>query len=208
VTSPDIELRRVWRGVAGPRHTHVVDALLERHREPLRRYHTAVHVMWVCRHVHELAVVHPVDDLPAVLAAALFHDAVYVPTSGTNEADSASLAVHELTDMGWDPDRCAAVAELIIATADHRPTSSAAEVLLDADLAILGAQANEYLPYAVAVRAEYAHVPDDGWVTGRAAVLRQFLDRPVIFHTSTMRAAREHRARANLAAELATLRGA
>ena len=55
------------------------------------------------------------------------------------------------------------------------------------------------------VRAEYAHVDDEGWRTGRAAVLAAFLDRPVIFVTAPMQAS-EHRARANLAAELSRLR--
>ena len=80
-----------------------------------------------------------------------------------------------------------------------------AAVLFDADLAILGASPAEYQAYVTGVRAEYAHVDDAGWRTGRAAVLQTFLDRDPIYATPTMRADRERRARANLAAELAAL---
>jgi predicted metal-dependent HD superfamily phosphohydrolase len=205
VTAPEIELRRVWHRIAGSRHDQVIDDVLLRHREPHRHYHTATHVMWVCRHVTELMLHHPVDDADAVLAAALYHDAVYDSRSSTNEANSAALATRQLTDVGWPAERCSVVAGLVLATADHQSTTTSQAVLLDADLAILGAGTHAYLPYTVGVRAEYGHVPDQAWRTGRAKVLQQFIDRPAIYRTVTMRHAREHRARANLAAELASL---
>ncbi|MCU1359269.1 MAG: hypothetical protein JWN99_558 [Ilumatobacteraceae bacterium] len=210
MTAPETELRRVWHGVAGAHHDDVIDNLLLRHREPQRHYHTATHIMWVCRHAAELALHHPVDDGDAVLAAALFHDAVYDPRSSTNEADSAALAVRTLTTVGWSDERCASVARMIMATAhqtsDHGSGDVQCDVLLDADLAILGSQVSAYQPYAMGVRAEYQHVDDAAWHIGRARVLQQFLDRPFIYRTTTMRQAREQRARANIAAEVASLR--
>jgi predicted metal-dependent HD superfamily phosphohydrolase len=205
VTAPEIELRTVWRRVAGPRHELLVEGLLARHREPHRRYHTATHVMWVCRHVTDLVTQHPVDDAGAVLAAALFHDAVYDPTSSDNELHSADLAEHHLAEAGWPTDRCSAVRRLVMCTAHHRADAPDEAVLLDADLAILGSAAHEYLPYATAVRAEYGHLDDAAWRRGRAQVLAHFLAQPHIYATATMREAREARARANLTAELATL---
>ena len=104
---------------------------------------------------------------------------------------------------------CAAAATAaIMATADHRlppDRSPTTAVVLDADLAILAAEPARYEAYVTGVRAEYAHVDDEGWRTGRAAVLAAFLDRPVIFVTAPMHAS-EHRARANLSAELSRLR--
>jgi len=203
----------MWHRVAVRTHDDVIERLLARHREPHRRYHTATHVMWVCRHVDRLiadqqSVGRPVGDPDAVRVAALFHDAIYDPRSATNEADSATLVDGCLTEIGWSPDRRALVRRLVELTAGHQVDESdtAGGVLLDADLAVLGSPANEYQHYATAVRAEYAHVDDGAWRVGRARVLQQFLDRPAIFVTSAMRAEREHRARANLTAELATLR--
>ena len=93
----------------------------------------------------------------------------------------------------------------MFATADHDAADVDAAVLIDADLAILGAEPAAYAAYVHGVRHEYHHVPDDLWVPGRSAVLRSFLDRPAIYLTPCMAADRESRARANLAAELATL---
>jgi predicted metal-dependent HD superfamily phosphohydrolase len=212
VTAPEVELGRVWRrlvGVdAGRAGDAALDELLSRHRQPHRRYHTATHVMWVLRHVDDLAADSTPVDLDAVRAAALFHDAVYDPRSTTNEHDSAVLARRVLADCGWEPARVDRVAGLIELTAGHHPagdTDLGADILLDADLAILGAEPADYRAYVTGVRAEYAHVDDDAWRVGRAAVLRSFLERPAIYRTTSMQAARERRARANLSAELADL---
>jgi predicted metal-dependent HD superfamily phosphohydrolase len=163
--------------------------------------------MWVLRHIDDLAADSTPVDLNAVRAAALFHDAVYDPRSPTNEHDSAGLARRVLADCGWEPARVDRVAALIELTAGHvaPDTDLGADILLDADLAILGAEPAEYRAYVTGVRAEYAHVDDDAWRVGRAAVLRSFLDRPAIYRTTSMQAARERRARANLSAELAEL---
>ena len=220
VTAPEVELGRVWRRLVGPAAGRAGDAtldeLLARHRQPHRRYHTATHVMWVLRHIDDLAAdstdapAADADhlDLDAVRAAALFHDAVYDPRSPTNEHDSAVLARRVLAGCGWEAARVERVAALIELTACHDPagdTDLGADILLDADLAILGAEPADYRAYVTGVRVEYAHVDDDGWRTGRAAVLRNFLDRPAIYRTTSMQAARERRARANLSAELADL---
>lgn len=208
VTSPEAELRRVWHRTIGRGHDLVLDGVLARHREPHRRYHTATHVMWVCRHVERLMAEHEVDDPDAVRLAALFHDAVYDPRAATNEAASAALASARLAEIGWAGERCAIVARLIELTAGHEVDAAdiAGAVLLDADLAILGADPGEYQHYVTGVRTEYAHVDDEGWRTGRAEVLQRFLEREAIYATATMRADRERRARANLTAELASLR--
>lgn len=211
VTAPEVELGRVWRRLvgfdAGRAGDAALDELLSRHRQPHRRYHTATHVMWVLRHIDDLAADSTPVDLNAVRAAALFHDAVYDPRSPTNEHDSAGLARRVLADCGWEPARVDRVAALIELTAGHvaPDTDLGADILLDADLAILGAEPADYRAYVTGVRAEYAHVDDDAWRVGRAAVLRSFLDRPAIYRTTSMQAARERRARANLSAELAEL---
>lgn len=210
MTAPDVEIRRAWRALAGAGHDDIVDGLLARHREPHRRYHTATHVMWVLRHVHRLLPGLAVPDAAALDLAALFHDAVHAPRADDNEERSAELAARAAVRLGWDPRRTQLVAALVLATAAHTPVDPdldpATAVLVDADLAVLGAEPAAYAAYVAGVRSEYAHVDDAAWRVGRSAVLRRFLDRPVVFATEQMRAERERRARANLAAELATLR--
>jgi predicted metal-dependent HD superfamily phosphohydrolase len=157
--------------------------------------------MWVVRHLHELCA----NPSPEAVAAALYHDAVYDPRSSANEADSAALARRALGDAGWNDERCNRVAEMIMATADHLAGDGETAALVDADLAILGAEPSAYAAYVNGVRREYAHVDDDSWRVGRADVLRRFLRRDRIFHTEAMFERRERRARANLHAELAAL---
>ena len=79
------------------------------------------------------------------------------------------------------------------------------ELLVSIDLSILGAPDDRYDVYAKAVRAEYAHVPDDLWRTGRSSVLQRFLDARVIFPDPAFADWLEAQARANLSRELASL---
>jgi len=204
----ELELEVAWQRHVATDRT-LLDRLLARHREKHRRYHTAAHVAWVIRHVDELASVEPIDHLDEVVAAAFYHDAVYEPTYPANERASARLARRDLASIGWDADAVERVASMIEAT-EHGATgagdtSGDTAVLLDADLAILGADPAGYSTYVTGVRAEYRHVTDDEWRTGRAAVLEGFLDRPTIYSTPAARELWETRARANLAAELAGL---
>lgn len=203
----DLELEVAWQRHVTTERT-LLDGLLARHREKHRRYHTATHVAWVIRHVDELATTEPVDHLDEVVAAAFYHDAVYEPAYPANERASARLARRDLTAIGWDGAAVERVASMIEATGHHasaeQPTADTA-VLLDADLAILGADPAGYSAYVTGVRAEYRHVADDDWAAGRAAVLEGFLQRRAIFRTPSGHDRWEARARANLAAELSEL---
>lgn len=205
MNDPALELTVAWQLHISPEQ-RLLDGVLARHREKHRRYHTVTHVAWVLRHVEELAAVESVDHLDEVVAAALYHDAVYEPAYPANERASARLARRDLASLGWDTDRTERVAAMIESTrhGEAVPGGDAA-VLIDADLAILGDDPDHYSAYVTAVRQEYRHVDDDEWRTGRARVLQEFLDRPTIYATPTGRQRWENRARANLSAELATL---
>ena len=216
MTQPETEIRSAWRHIAGHAHEGYVDALLARYAEPHRHYHTATHIMFVLRHLRDIAQASTTQPSPQVVAAALYHDAIYDPTVDTNEALSAVLAANDLAEIGWPAPRCESVAEMIVATSGHLVDPAergddagdgAAEtaMLLDADLAILGAEPGAYQAYVNGVRAEYAHIDDSQWHAGRSMVLQRFLDRPRLFVTGFMYTAAEHRARANIEAELAAL---
>lgn len=216
MTQPETEIRAAWRHIAGHHHDGYVDDVLIRYVEPHRCYHTATHIMFVLRHLSEVAQVSGEQPSSEVIAAALYHDAIYDPRVADNEERSATLATTDLAAIGWRADRCDKVATLIVATAGHLadPTTVAtadgpdtdAAMLLDADLAILGADPTAYQAYANGVRAEYSHVDDDQWTIGRGAVLHRFLGRSRLYLTEYMHAALDHRARANIEAELAALR--
>jgi predicted metal-dependent HD superfamily phosphohydrolase len=203
----ELELEVAWQRHVTTQRS-MLDGLLARHREKHRRYHTATHVAWVIRHVSELAAAEPVDHLDEVIAAAFYHDAVYEPAYPANERASARLARRDLASIGWHDDAVERVGAMIEATEHGAPAqhvSGDTKVLLDADLAILGADPAGYSAYVNGVRAEYRHVSDDDWATGRRAVIDGLLDRVTIFLTATGRDRWEARARANLAAELSGL---
>lgn len=211
MTQPEIEIRRAWRHAVGPQHDGYVDGLMLRYGEPHRHYHTATHVMMVLRSVHDLSAMAGREPKPELVVAALYHDAIYDPRVNDNEARSAELAQRDLAEIGWPSEQRDAVASLVLATATHvtndghKLAGEATDILLDADLAILGADPQTYQAYATGVRAEYFFVDDQQWCTGRGTVLQHFLDSPRLFRTDHMHNEREHRARANIQAELASL---
>ena len=177
--------------------------LLGRYTEAHRRYHDLAHVDDVLRHVEELSA--HAGDVRVVRLAAWFHDAVYDPAAADNEDRSAQVAETTLAALRVDDDVVADVARLVRVTAEHAPEQgdADAEVLCDADLAILASAPARYDDYVAAVRAEYAHLDGATFALGRAAVLRRLLARESLFSTQTGRTEWEAAARQNLAAELA-----
>lgn len=165
-----------WTKLAGPGAPAVGEDLVRRYSEPHRRYHTVEHLAAMLAVIDDLAA--DAADLDAVRYAAFFHDAVYAMDGGDNEEASARLAETTLPAMGVAPETVAEVARLVRLTGGHHPDPSDRNgaVLCDADLAILAAAPPVYAAYTAAVRAEYAHVPDDLFRPGRAAVLGALAD--------------------------------
>lgn len=183
------------------------DALVARHQAPGRHHHDFAHasdVVDVVLGLHSTG-----DDWAVAVLAAWYHDAVYDPmaAAGANEGASAVVAHDALMGLGVTLTAVGHVCRLICLTASHRPvpTDRAGAVLCDADLSVLGADDERYDAYVADVRAEYAHVSDDDWRTGRRGVLRGFLDRPTIFHTHAGRDRWEAAARSNISRELESL---
>jgi predicted metal-dependent HD superfamily phosphohydrolase len=194
-------MQRQWAGLLGgygvaPADAYpVFDRLVAAYSEPHRHYHTLEHLAEMFRVVGRLG------GSAAVHLAVWFHDAVYDPRAKDNEARSADLAVRELTALGLPAEE---VRRLVLATDHGKPSDigEPAAVLLDADLAILGASEARYRRYADDIRREYAWLPDDAYRTGRAGVLRHFLDMERIYRTDVMSGEGEAAARRNLRAEL------
>jgi predicted metal-dependent HD superfamily phosphohydrolase len=99
------------------------------------------------------------------------------------------------------------VQALVMATRHAaRPSGLDEELLVDVDLAILGADPERFDEYQVEVRAEYAWVPGPLFRHKRREVLAGFLARPAIYSTPGFRARFEAQARANLDRAIAGLR--
>jgi predicted metal-dependent HD superfamily phosphohydrolase len=201
----DDTLKRAWH--------HLLDAwaiepaaaddalqdVTDRYASHGRAYHTLDHVRAVLETVEALGS--HARDLSSVRLAAWLHDVVYDSKASDNEARSAAYS-EDLCGRLNIP-RGPRVAALILATKSHDAGDDAdSRVLLDADLAILGADEAAYRRYADQIRQEYAWVPEADYRMGRRRVLESFLSRPRIFY---FLAWLEAPARRNIAAEIARL---
>ncbi|MFF0834560.1 MULTISPECIES: hypothetical protein [unclassified Streptomyces] len=191
----------------GPDPARYADNLLARWQEPQRHYHTLTHLTAVLDHVDTLEKY--AADPDVVRLAAWFHDAVYLPDRSENEERSAALAERALPEAGVPAPKTAEAARLVRLTVTHAPAADDpdGQVLCDADLAVLASPPSEYAHYTAEVREEYHFIPSDAFREGRAAVLRQLLDLPRLFHTPHGREHWERTARYNLTGELELLSG-
>ena len=199
MTDPATDLASRWP--LGADLAEVRDALLAAYSTG-RGYHDTRHLTEVLDRLDELAAGGEDFDRPAVELAAWFHDGVYDGQDGAEER-SALWAVNALAGRPVAEE----VARLVRLTERHAPTDDDANgcALSDADLAILAASPERYAQYTADVRQEYAHVPDDLFRVGRAAVLGDLLAKPTLFHTAHARREWEARARTNVQAELAQI---
>jgi predicted metal-dependent HD superfamily phosphohydrolase len=165
-------------------------------------YHNWRHVEACLR---ELATVRDRCERADLVEIALwFHDAVYDPRRSDNEARSADAAEAAMPPAGFGAADIATVRQLILDTRHAQPPATGdGKLIADIDLSILGQPPDVFATYEAAIRREYAHVSDADFARGRAAVLRTFLDRPVLYFTQGFRDRYEHIARRNLANAIA-----
>jgi predicted metal-dependent HD superfamily phosphohydrolase len=165
-------------------------------------YHDLLHLTEVLDRLDLLARAGATFDRTAVGLAAWFHDAVYV---GADDDEERSA---QWAERALPPAYAGEVARLVRMTAHHRPSDDdvAGCALSDADLGILAAPRERYDAYVAGVRADFAHVGDEDFRAGRAAVLSDLATKPALFHTAHARTLWEASARANLERELGGLR--
>jgi predicted metal-dependent HD superfamily phosphohydrolase len=169
------------------------------YREPHRAYHTL-------QHLDECITYWADARASAEIGLALFyHDAVYDTHAADNEEKSARLAVDMLgsTLPRAVLDRIAAM--ILVTKHDAMPDTTDAKLLVDIDLAILGAAPPRFDEYERQVRVEYGWVAESAFREGRGRILRQFLERPVLYNTAVFRERLERQARENLQRSLAAL---
>src|SRR5690349_19345215 len=152
------KLKPVWLGLVQPFGAEetaalgVFDKIVAAYSEPGRFYHTLGHIWHVLKTTRELQKL--AHNWPVVQFAAWFHDVIYDSQAKDNEEKSAEYARQVLQKLNIPPKIIDLTANLIICTKAHRaePGDIDAQILLDADLAILGSSPESYQKYTKAIR--------------------------------------------------------
>lgn len=195
--------QRAWRGVGAVGDGLAwCERLLACYQEPHRHYHTLQHLGECLAAFDQARALAPHPD--EIALALWFHDAIYDVKRSDNEARSADWAREALLDAEVECAIADRVHALIMATRhDAVPADADAQLLVDIDLGILGADTARFAEYEAQIRREYAFVP--GWLfrRKRRAILQGFLERPRLYTTPYFHDRLETRARENLARAVA-----
>lgn len=186
-----------WVAVGGCFSDALHAELLARYAEPHRAYHSQQHLAECLALFDEFR---HLAERPAETEIALwFHDAIYDVHRHDNEVRSADWARDALLDAGVAVDAADRVEALVLATRHSAaPATPDEQLLVDIDLAILGAAPARFAEYEAQIRVEYGHVPVAVFNEKRGAILAGFLARPVLFATEALRKRFEAPARQNL----------
>jgi len=139
-------LRRLYADVRG------------RYSEPHRHYHTDRHLAECFENVRAIIALaeHPAE----VNVGLWFHDVIYDTRRHDNEERSADWARTAAQELGASAESAQRIYDLVMFTRHAAaPVGIDAEVLVDANLSILGARPARFQEYETQVRSEYAWVP-------------------------------------------------
>ena len=185
--------------------------------EAIREAGERLVVMWSSpdRRFHNLK--HAIDELadeshnPDIMRlAAWYHGCVfssateqtYKRNGGEDEVASAAYAAKDLHGLGVPDAVTDRVCALILNLKRHNLAHDDIDALAlnDADLGTLAVNPQQYKRYRELVREEYAHIPDERYLRGRATIISKLLSRETLF-SSPLGARWELPARQNLQAE-------
>ncbi|HET9913128.1 MAG TPA: hypothetical protein VFQ13_14630 [Anaerolineales bacterium] len=182
----------------------VFDELIQAYSSTDRFYHNLTHIH-SCFSIFDqtkFLAVHPEE----VELAIWFHDAIYDTRRDDNEQKSAEWAEKIISQFGLSSSATERVSGLILATR-HRAEvwDTDAQLVVDVDLSILGADPETFWRYEENIRKEYAWVPESLFRSKRAEILRSFLNREYIYYHKQYRGMFEEKARSNLKQAVAKL---
>jgi len=193
----------LWHSLGGSAPSGSFAELDAAYGDAGRHYHGAAHIEACLGHLDRWC--HLAGDAALVELALWTHDLVYDTRRQDNEVASAERACQWLEEAGLG-EKAPALREMILATCHQEsPADADATLVVDIDLSILGTDETVYAAYEAAVRREYAWVPEPLFRAGRARLLRQLLDAPVLYHHAPLAAQWQVPARRNLQAALAAL---
>jgi predicted metal-dependent HD superfamily phosphohydrolase len=110
-----------------------------------------------------------------------WHDAVYIPGSPNNEADSVSLMCQTIPRA--DNVILREAANMIQDTAKHFPHGAKSAIVCDLDMFILAESDTVHDEYKRNLRLEYSNMSDIDYCLGRVGFLGNMLDGAIIFHS-------------------------
>ena len=183
-------------------------ALIEMWSSPDRHFHNLKHAINMLARVDELADESHNPDIMRL--AAWYHGCVfssateqtYKRNGGEDEVASAAYAAKDLHGLGVPDPVTDRVCALILNLKRHNLAHDDIDALAlnDADLGTLAVNPQQYKRYRELVREEYAHIPDERYLRGRATIISKLLSRETLF-SSPLGARWELPARQNLQAE-------
>ena len=187
-------------------HDELHGVLIARYSEPHRKYHTVQHLDECFARFDEAREL--AQKAYEIELALWFHDAIYDVRRQDNEERSADWARSAAARAGAAEAVCSRLHQLILATKhDAEPPSPDAALLVDVDLAILGAAPERFDEYERQIRDEYSWVPGFVFRRKRREILQGFVARPRLYNTTHFRDRYEARARANLIRSIRRLGG-
>jgi predicted metal-dependent HD superfamily phosphohydrolase len=172
--------------------------------KPYRFYHTMEHLNHIYKEL--LEVKQHILNWDSIIFSIVYHDFILDIYKKDNEDKSASLAKKKLEKIYCDEGLIQHCKRTIIATKSHIISNdSDINYFLDADLAILGSNWENYSRYLSNVRNEYAIFPKFVYNLARRKLLKSFLNHDKIFKTEYFFNRYEEIARANIQLELEIL---
>lgn len=143
--------------------------VIKRYNEPHRFYHTQKHI---CDLISVLINRQQLTD--ELFLTAVYHDAVYWPSSATNEEDSADLFVKEAQVAKYPIDKINTIKQWILETKTHTPSSQQSEHFIKADLQIFERPLGDLLDYEMQIFKEFQFVDYLDYKRERIKVLEKF----------------------------------
>lgn len=171
-----------------------------------RYYHNLSHLYNMFLQLEDFKT--EIEDLDSLKFSIWYHDIIYKSTKKDNEEQSAVFAEKVLKILNYDPLKIERVKSLINSTKKHELILSENNdnaYLLDLDLSILGTDWNTYSNYIQNIRKEYKIYPGFMYKPSRKKVLKNFLERDMLYFTERFKDKFEIQARENLNKELSLL---
>ncbi len=166
-----------------------------------RHYHTLSHLDNLLKQLLEVKA--KIESWETVLFTLFYHDIIYNTLKSDNEEKSAVLAEKRMKQINVPTEIIENCKSQILATKKHEDSSDIdTNFFIDADLSILGQDADTYKLYFQNVRLEYSIYPDILYKPGRKKVLKHFIEMDRIYKTEYFYTKFENQAKQNLQNEL------